>query len=190
MIRVVALLGILLMIVFVGASGDKGPRIRAKPETSKEWQSAFQEGIDAALAEQEKGKMGMFSGGNPMGTGGIANVPTTGYGGYPLPGTSNGNNYPANPFTPPGNNMFPATNTGQAAYGGGYGSGLVAPGNTEAAKPPEYYLRSGQRIFYSGDRVFIQGADGQLQPLPDGEYTTREGERFEIRNGRRFLENN
>ena len=58
--------------------------------------------------------------------------------------------------------------------------GILGQGNV-----PEYYLLDGRRVFFTGARVFTLAKDGQLTPLPDGQYTLRDGSKMLINNGMR-----
>lgn len=53
---------------------------------------------------------------------------------------------------------------------------------------PEFYLRSGQRVYFSGERVYTTGTGGDLFPLPDGEYYMRTGELLTVRGGKRYTQ--
>ncbi|MGE0754301.1 MAG: hypothetical protein AB7L92_03980 [Alphaproteobacteria bacterium] len=52
------------------------------------------------------------------------------------------------------------------------------------------YLRSGQRLAYSGHYVYSVDENGQRRSLPDGNYTTKNGVEIMVRGGRKIIASN
>lgn len=71
-----------------------------------------------------------------------------------------------------------------------------APAPNQGALPPEsrndghMYLRSGERLSYSGQYVYTVDENGYRKPLPDGTYYTESGLELNIQGGRKIIASN
>lgn len=106
------------------------------------------------------------------------------------------------------NSGFSAVNPGLGnfEYNAGTASGITGSGRTALPRlpgqatatqspitnyqdpdgPPRYYLSTGQQIFFAGEQIFTLSANGQLEPLADGNYKLSSGQPLLIRDGKRY----
>lgn len=59
------------------------------------------------------------------------------------------------------------------------------PPPRQADGAPAFFLKDGRRVFFSGYKVFVLIADGQIKVLEDGDHPLSSGETLVIRGGKR-----